>query len=249
MKTPSTRKPIALITGGADRLGKEMALFLAKQGYHLVLHYHTSQVKAEETAKQIDSQQGSCEFLQADFHQDGAVEKLLNLLPDGLVDALLINNASQYYPSEFSEAGTEAFDTMMNLHLKIPYMLSKAFAKKVSQGHIINMIDAKFTANTSRYFDYLLSKKCLASLTQMLAVSLAPHIRVNGIAPGIILPPPNKGQEYIDQLAQHIPLKRAGSPQSIVHALQYLLQGEFITGEILFLDGGDHLGESGGRPF
>jgi NAD(P)-dependent dehydrogenase (short-subunit alcohol dehydrogenase family) len=102
-------------------------------------------------------------------------------------------------------------------------------------------LDTAITKNKTAYADYLLSKKSLAEFTKLAAVQFAPHIRVNGIAPGLILPPRNKTNNYLNRLARNVPLKKKGTPNQIALSIQYLLESEYITGEIIFVDGGEHL--------
>ena len=129
----------------------------------------------------------------------------------------------------------------MAVHVKAPYILTQEFARLCKAGSIINILDTHITENRTAHFDYLLSKKTLAAFTQQAAVSLAPKIRVNAIAPGLILPPVAEKADYLNRLAKKIPLKRKGNIENITHAVQFLAKNNYITGQVLFIDGGEHL--------
>ena len=129
----------------------------------------------------------------------------------------------------------------MTINFKIPFLLTKSFARVFGKGNIINFVDTKVTKNSTVHLDYILSKKLLKDFTKISALELAPNIRVNGIAPGLILPPPGKDETYLLNLAKSIPLKTIGNLDEILKAVQFILDSYFFTGQILYIDGGDHL--------
>ena len=137
-------------------------------------------------------------------------------------------------------------------HLQVnawaPFVLSREFARLAGRGKIINLLDTKIISSDRTHVAYLLSKQMLAALTSMCALEFAPNVTVNGIAPGLILPPPGKDDSYLEQLAQTVPLKRRGSPDDIADAARYLLQSDFVTGQIIYVDGGRHLREGDDGP-
>ncbi|MCA9401845.1 MAG: SDR family oxidoreductase, partial [Candidatus Omnitrophica bacterium] len=232
----------ALITGGSDRIGKSIALKLAALGYDIHLHYHSSRDKAHTTAEQIKEHHVPCHLHQADLLAIEDTRKLIQEcfeISPGL--NLLINNASIFKPGNLLTESLDEFDANLHIHLRAPYILSKDFAAQVDTGHIINMLDTHISDHQTNHFSYLLSKKCLSALTNMMAVHLAPNIRVNAICPGIIIPPEGKEKSYAQRLANKIPLKQKGSLKEIQLSVEYLLNNTFLTGQTLFVDGGEHL--------
>lgn len=237
-------KNYALVTGSADRIGKAVAVHLANQGYHLVLHYNSSKEKAEKLKNEIESiyENIKVELLQINFLKENDFNQIFkDLKKKKVIVDLLVNCASDFIPSNFEEEGSELFEKEMTINFKNPYLLTKAFAGVFGKGNIINFIDTKATKNSTVHLDYILSKKLLSDFTKISAVELAPHIRVNGIAPGLILPPEGKNESYLLNLAQNIPLKSIGSLDEIVKAVQFILDSTFFTGQILYIDGGEHL--------
>ncbi len=231
----------ALVTGGAKRLGKAISLKLAAMGYNIALHYYSSD--PYPIAREIESLGVRCLPLQCDLSGGKAasnlVEQAVKKLP---VLELLINSASIFERATVTETSERLLDSHIDLNLKAPFRLSRDFSHLAKKGQIINIIDANAVKNNSAYAAYLISKKGLLGLTKMTALEFAPKIRVNAIAPGLILPPVGKGEEYMNEAAEkRVPLKRRGRIEDITRALEFLVQNEFITGQILFIDGGEHL--------
>jgi len=234
-------KTTALITGGADRIGKAIALCCADLGYDIALHYSQSFEKAEATKAEILSKNVACHLYRADFNVFSETLALVEDVSRASELSVLVNNASLFFESSLRESSYEEFERLFNVNFKAPYILTKEFAKRVGKGSIINILDTEITRNETKYFDYLSTKKSLAELTRMSAFHLAPDIRVNAIAPGLILPPAGEDMNYLWRRAEEIPLKKVGSPQSIAHALRFLLESDFITGQTIFVDGGEGL--------
>jgi NAD(P)-dependent dehydrogenase (short-subunit alcohol dehydrogenase family) len=229
----------ALVTGGARRVGKAIALYLAKSGYDIALHYNHSQNDAEAAAAAIRSLGVKCHLYKCDLSDINQVLPLIdNVLTDFPKLNVLINNASTYEPARFLDSDLNSFETNFNVHVKAPYFLSQKFALQVASGQIINIVDADCVHNEDEYFAYLLSKKTLLSFTEMAALALAPKIRVNAIAPGPVLAPEGKDME---KSAQGLPLKMAGELNYVVQGIEYLLNADFVTGQCLFIDGGRHV--------
>lgn len=231
-----------LITGGAKRVGAEIALYLARRGFSIALHYNHSAKDAEGVRRMIEQAGGTCAVFKADLRKESETLKLipgvLKTFPDLRA---VINSASIFTRSSLKEPDLDDLEQNFAIHVKSPYILMSQFAKCVKDGVIINILDTNITKTKISHFNYLLSKKTLASLTGMAAVELAPNIRVNAIAPGLILPPSGKTRAHLDRLARGIPLKRKGSPANISQAVHYLLENDFVTGQTLFVDGGEHL--------
>ena len=236
-------KTYALITGGSDRIGKAVAIHLAKQGYHLVLHYNSAKEKAENLQMHIESTyKVKVELLQINFLKENDFDRIFeDFKKKNITIEVLVNCASDFIPSSFNEQGGELFDKEMTINLKIPYLLTKAFARVFGKGNIINFVDTKVAKNKTVHLDYILSKKLLKDFTKISAVELAPNIRVNAIAPGLILPPEGKDESYLLNLAKDIPLKTIGNLDEILKAFQFILDSYFFTGQILYIDGGEHL--------
>ena len=236
-------KTYALITGGSDRIGKAVAIHLAKEGYHLVLHYNSAKEKAENLQMHIESTyKVKVELLQINFLKENDFDHIFeDFKKKNITIEVLVNCASDFIPSSFNELGSELFDKEMTINLKIPYLLTKAFARVFGKGNIINFVDTKVAKNKTVHLDYILSKKLLKDFTKISAVELAPNIRVNAIAPGLILPPEGKDESYLLNLAKDIPLKTIGNLDEILKAFQFILDSYFFTGQILYIDGGEHL--------
>ncbi len=244
----------ALITGSAKRIGREMAILLAKKGYDIAICCNNSLKEAQDLAQEI-SQNFSvdCEVFQSDLKNHQAASVLIRAVIKKFPNLnLLVNNASIFNKSKFlAAADPELFDNL-NLHFISPLILSKEFAKNVAaknikNAQIINMVDKNIKRFDTNYFYYLLSKKFLAELTKMLALELAPSVRVNAIAPGFILnsvDEKNPSQETQNLIAK-IPLKNQGEVKNILQTLDFLLENDFVTGQILFVDGGASLNHAG----
>lgn len=228
-----------LITGGAKRLGNRIAIALARIGYDIALHYNSSREDAEKARREITSLDVICEIFKADLSQESdLIPKVYKKFPDL---EILINNASIFESSPIKETSVELWQRHLSVNLTAPFWLSRDFAKICRKGHIINILDTRINSNRTTYAAYSISKKALCDLTMMCAVEFAPHIRVNGIAPGLILPPEGKDDTYLDRLAKNIPMQRKGSPENITASIEFLLKNYYTTGQIIFNDGGEHL--------
>jgi NAD(P)-dependent dehydrogenase (short-subunit alcohol dehydrogenase family) len=234
-------KTTALITGGADRIGKAIALCCAELGYDIALHYSQSAEKAEATRMEILAKQVECHLYRADFNNLSETTALIGKISQTAEMSVLINNASLFFESSLLDSSDGEFERLFNINFKAPYVLIKEFAKRVKKGVVINILDTEVVRNQTKYFDYLITKKSLSELTRMAAFSLAPGIRVNAIAPGLILPPAGKDMDFLWKRAEDIPLKKVGSPQSITHAVKFLIENDFVTGQTIFVDGGEAL--------
>lgn len=241
----------ALITGSAKRIGREIALFLAKKGFDIAISYNKSEKEALELKKQIEEFNVSCEIFQANLCQKSEAQKLIKevLLKFPKLN-LLINNASIFSKSTFFDE--ENFNDNFAVHFFAPHALSLEFAKNaknnsLKNAQIINICDKNVARYDTKYFYYLLSKKLLAEFTKMLALQLAPEVRVNGVAPGFILEDifMQENQEIAKNVISKIPLKRKGSPENIVKTINYLIENDFVSGQILSVDGGASLNHAG----
>ncbi|MBN1968504.1 MAG: SDR family oxidoreductase [Candidatus Delongbacteria bacterium] len=232
----------ALITGAAKRLGKEMALFLAKQGWNIAIHYNNSKYDAEKVMLSCKDFGVDSDIFKSDLLEYKNSAELIDSVSKRFPDlSILINSASVFLRNPLLNTDYEQFEQNFNINFTSPYFLSKEFAKKVSSGNIINILDTKIAFSHHVYSSYSLSKKVFGEFTRMAALELAPHIRVNGIAPGVILPPEGKDEEYLNRLINNVPLKKRGYPINILKTLDFLLDNDFITGQIIFVDGGENI--------
>ncbi|MBI3314858.1 MAG: SDR family oxidoreductase [Candidatus Omnitrophica bacterium] len=235
-----TFKGTALVTGAAKRLGAAVALHLAKQGHHIALHYNRSKAQAMKTAQAIYKTGVRCELFACDLSDEKAVSGLVGQVHQSMPNLnLLVNSASMFIPGRFGQ-DMGLFKTHWDINFKAPYVLSCSFARLVKKGHIINFIDTNVAKNVTRYEDYLLTKKTLYAFTKMAAAAWGPHVRVNGISPGMILSPVNHPDDRVRR-AKKIPLQRVGHPKYIVQTLQFLLDNDYLTGQIIANDGGEGL--------
>lgn len=231
-----------LITGAARRVGRAMAVFLAGKGYDIALHYHRSQQEAQAAQAEIAALGVRCVLLQADLADIGRLPALMeNALCQLPRCRTLINNASVFGRAPFMESSLELAEAQFRVNFFASAFLTQAFAAKVTRGGIINLLDTAVASNAYSHFFYLLSKKALADFTCMAAIELGPRFRVNGICPGIMLPSDNWGEEYMEKKSQRLPLRRLGTPDAVADAAFWLMRNEAVTGQILFIDGGEHL--------
>lgn len=235
-------KNYALVTGSSDRIGKGIALDLARQGHNLLLHHKGSDSGVGIVKEEVERYGVKAETIQLDFMQDNDYDQLFaDFKNRGIVIDTLVNCASSFRPSGFHDQGSDLLNIELKINFENAYLLTKAFARIYDKGIIINFLDTKVEKNYTKHLDYLLSKKLLKSFTKLSAVELAPNFRVNAIAPGLILPPKGKDESYLMDLAKDIPLQTIGSIEEILKAIRFILDSYFLTGQILYIDGGDHL--------
>ena len=235
----------AIITGAAKRVGKTMALHLAAQGWNIAIHYNTSDREATLLQDELKSSfpQQQFEIFKANLNNTGEVE---NLIPQVIqvmqnID-LLINNASLFDRGNFIQTDTSFFDRQMNVNFRAPFILTRDFARMVKKGGIINFVDTRIVNNKSNFAAYSLSKKAVWEMTKMAALEFGPTIRINAIAPGLTLTPEGKDEDYLWKLAENIAMKRPGGLNPILKSLDYILNNDYLTGQLLFCDGGENLG-------
>jgi len=232
-----------LITGGAKRLGKEMALSLAQKGWDVALHFRNSESDAETTQQRIEKTGVVCRLFQANLERaQEAVDMLKKVLKEFPELDLLVNNASVFDESPLVTVDEEVFDRQFDVNFKSPFFMTQQYIKNCQSGHVVNILDTKIQSNRAgRFTAYNLSKKALMHLTQMSAIDLAPRFRVNAIAPGPVLKASHASEEEFQIRIQQTPLKLEIPGSSIVSALNYLIGNPNLTGEILYCDNGSHL--------
>ena len=236
---------VALITGAGRRLGRAMALGLAGQGVRVIVHYNQSAEPARETVALIERGGGQAIAVQADLRNISRLAYLVDagIAAFGTVD-ILINSAAIFRGGTIRDTSEAEWDDHFAINLKAPFFLSQAFAERLVQGQradIINIADWRVIRPGTKYLAYTLTKAGLVTLTRSLALALAPEVRVNAIAPGAVLPPPADDGDYFATIAGRLPVGHIGSPTDITQAVLYLLQADFVTGEVLYVTGGEHL--------
>ena len=236
-----------LITGAAKRIGREMAKAFFDRGWDIVIHFNNSIEDARSLADQMNAQRNnSALIIQANLDHAKDIEKLadLALSKNGRIDAL-INNASTFYPTPIGTFTEDNWEALMGSNLKAPLFLIQAFCEelKKNSGFIINVTDINVDKALINHSIYLAAKSGLQTLTRALAKELAPDIRVNAIAPGAILEPPNVEWtiEQKNKIINSVPMARMGTEKDIVDAAIYLSEAEYVTGQILNIDGGKSL--------
>jgi NAD(P)-dependent dehydrogenase (short-subunit alcohol dehydrogenase family) len=239
-------KPLALVTGGAQRLGKAFALTLARMGYDLLLQYHSAEEQAQKTKNEIESLGVNVHLVKADLTQPDEIKSLFSQLDfilhpsrEAFILSLLVNSAAIMPVGNPRELELQDWDSALELNLRAPFLLAQQAAKRMTAGGlIVNITDIGAQKAWSRYPSYTVSKAGLESLTKLLARALAPSIRVNAIAPGLVLPSDVVTQEQWDKLVEKLPLKRAATLDEITSALEFLINNEYITGQTIVVDGG-----------
>ncbi len=249
---PEERQPLrgktALVTGAARRLGRETALALARHGANVAIHYRSSEDEAGLTAKEISALGVDVWLVQGDLSTDAGAENIFEtcLKAAGPVD-ILVNSASIFPEDGLLNASSESIDASVRVNAAAPLTLGRLFAAQGlfethgREGCIVNFLDARISDYDRHHVSYHLSKKMLFAITRMMALDFAPAVRVNAVAPGLILPPEGKDESYLESLASTNPLGRYGDGEDIAQATVFLVLAPFITGQVIFVDGGRHM--------
>ena len=232
----------ALVTGAAKRLGRATALLLAEQGANVVVHYNQSAEGAEVTADRIREHGVSAWTLPADLGQPAEATRLMQRAAEqtGGVD-ILINSASIFPADRLGDVSLDSFQENFRLNTFSPLELCREFAKQGQDGAIVNFLDTRILDYDREHMSYHLSKRALFTLTRAMALEFAPRVRVNAVAPGLVLPPAGKDQSYLDALAHTNPLQAHGSAEDVAAAVLFLVANRFVTGQVIYVDGGRHM--------
>ncbi len=239
----TTPKPsTALVTGAAHRLGRATALALAQDHISVIAHYHRSADEAHALVAQIREAGGRANAVAADLAQPEQAEQLFAQATAlaGPID-VLVNNASVFFENQLTDFSYGALDRDIRVNAWSPLVLARCFAAQQESGSVVNFLDSRITGPDDQHAAYHLSKRMLFTLTKLLAVELAPGVRVNAVAPGLVLPPRGKGAEFLEQQRHANPLRRIGSVDGVIDAVRFLLRSDFVTGQVIFIDGGRHL--------
>jgi NAD(P)-dependent dehydrogenase (short-subunit alcohol dehydrogenase family) len=245
MPIPPAIPRVALVTGGARRLGRASALALARAGFDIALHYRDSAAEAEATAREIEALGRRAVPLPADLAREPDVAALLPAATAALGPVgVLLNNASTFERDEWQDATRESWDRHIEPNLRAPFVLMQAFARALppeAEGVVVNMLDQRVWSLTPHFVSYSVSKAALWALTQSMALALAPRIRVNGIGPGPAMPSPRQTPEHFAQQCAGVPLAHGTGPEEVAEAVLAILRLPAMTGQMIALDGGQHL--------
>jgi NAD(P)-dependent dehydrogenase (short-subunit alcohol dehydrogenase family) len=236
----------ALVTGGGRRIGRALALALAEEGFAVAVHYHRSRAAAEGVAAAIRATGATALALGADLADEDAVRTLLPRAEHAFGPVgCLVNSAAVFGDDTVSTVSRESWDLHLAVNLRAPFVLIQELAARLpveAGAVVINMLDERVWSLTPYFVSYTLSKAGLWTLTQTMALALAPRIRVNGIGPGPTLPSPRQSPEQFLRQRAQMPLGRGTSPQEIAAAMRFILSAPALTGQMIALDGGQHLG-------
>ena len=245
MSQTSEASRTVLITGAARRIGRAIALDLAEAGFAVAIHYRNSGTEAEALAQHIRDRGGRARTFQADLADRQALDALVATIGRELGPlTTLINNASEFLPDSIGHLDEETWDLHLCINLKAPVFLSEAMARQLPEGadgNIINIIDQRVWNLTPEFFSYTISKAGLWTATRTLAQALAPRIRVNAIGPGPVLKSIHQTDDDFEKEKQSTLLKRGPSAQEIAAAVRFILATPSLTGQMIALDGGQHL--------
>lgn len=233
---------VALVTGGARRIGRAICLTLAQDGYDVAIHHHASGDDARSLAAAIEQLGRRACLLQADLADEAAVRGLIPAAAGALGPVtVLVNNASVFRDDRIGGLTRESWDTHVETNLRAPIVLAEGFAAQTDQGVIINLLDQKVLKPDPRFFSYSLTRNSLWWATQTLAQALAPGIRVNGVGPGPTLPSIHQTPEEFAAEARGTLLEVPGSPEAVADAVLWLIDARMVTGQMIAVDGGQHL--------
>jgi pteridine reductase len=246
---------IALVTGGAHRVGKAIALALAREGAHVIISYHTSAAQAAQTVQEIEALGVRSMAIRCDQRDIAQIDMLFDVIAQrfGRLD-ILVNNAAIMERTPVFDLTPADWDRVMQTNLRGPFFIAQSAARlmhpsasaqpaspSVTAGCIVNIADLAALRPWPSFIAHTVSKTGVVALTKALAVALAPAIRVNAVAPGAVLKPSDWDDERWQAMADKIPLQRTGSAEDVAQAVIYFIRNEFVTGELLVVDGGREL--------
>lgn len=235
---------VALVTGGAHRVGKALALALADAGMRIAISYHGAEDEAAEVVGALTARGRDARAVRADLRDPTAPEQLVADVTSafGQLD-LLVNSAAVMLRTPVGEVTTDVWDSMFALNLRAPFFLSQAARPWLerTRGSIVNLADLAAFETWPAYVPHTISKAGIVQMTRALAHALAPAVRVNAVAPGAVLLPEGWSDESREHLVATTPLGRIGSPDDVAEAVLYLARAEYVTGEVLIVDGGRHV--------
>ncbi|MBJ7484498.1 SDR family oxidoreductase [Brevundimonas sp.] len=239
----TARNGAALVTGGGKRIGRAICLRLARAGFDVALHYRSDPQEAEATADEVRALGRRAAIVRADLTDEAEVRALVPAAVDALGPlSVLVNNASVFEDDRVGSLSRERWDRHMETNLRAPIVLAEAFAALAVDGaSIVNLLDQRVLKPDPRFISYALSRNGLWWATRTLAQALAPRIRVNGVGPGPTLPSIHQTPEEFAAEAAATLLQRPGSPEAIADAVAWLVDADLVTGQMIAVDGGQHL--------
>ena len=234
-----------LITGGATRIGKEIALHFSKKGWNIAIHYFKSSSKAKNLKKIVEENLGKVALIKADLKNAKQVEKIISKAKKklGTIDCL-VNNAALFEKDDILNFTNNSWNDHLNINLLAPIILTKQFAKQASKkniSNIINIIDQRVFKLTPIFMSYTLSKSALYTFTKTMAMRLGPNIKVNGIAPGPTIKSKRQSTQHFNKQAKSTLLKKSVEPKDICDTVEFLLNNNSITGQVIAVDSGQNL--------
>ena len=234
--------PTAIVTGGAIRIGRAMVLHLADKGFNIALLYHHSRTAGEETIEKARSYGVHCKGYSADLRILEDTELIIEKIIKDFDDIeLLVNSAANFIQENVEQTQLKTLVETLSLNLMSPYLLMREYKRKINKGLIVNILDERVAKTLPTFAAYSVSKVGLKHLTELAAVEWGKSIRVNGIAPGLILPPQDSSPDYLGKAAKKVPTGSHGNLENLNKALDYLMENTFVNGETLFVDGGGSL--------
>ena len=232
----------ALVTGAAKRVGREIAMKLAQKGARVLLHYNTSETEALKTSSEIKNLGADCRLFKADLSKERDIDRMVKeIYASGASVDILVNSASLFYKTFVGKTSEDDWNRLLDTNLKAPFFLSQVIGSHMRQnkgGVILNIADWSGLRPYKDYAAYCASKGGLITLTKAFARDLAPHVRVNAIAPGPVLLPPDFSEKEKEAIAQQTAVGRIGTPADIANAAAFLIDNDFINGTVLVVDGG-----------
>ena len=236
----------ALVTGGAKRIGRAICLMLGDAGWDVAVHFNASRNEADAVVTELKAKGRQAVALSADLTREDQVAALIGRAQKAIGPlGCLVNNASLFERDEALTATRVSWDRHMETNLRAPFVLMQGFARLLpegAEGAIVNILDERVWKLTPHFTSYTLAKAGLWTLTQTMALALAPRIRVNGVGPGPTLPSPRQSPEQFRRQIEAMPLERGASPEEIAAAVKFILSAPAMTGQMIALDGGQHLG-------
>jgi NAD(P)-dependent dehydrogenase (short-subunit alcohol dehydrogenase family) len=243
--TPPEARGGALVTGAARRIGRALALTLAEAGYAVAVHHRNAEPDAQALVSEICSAGGRAAVVRADLASEAQTAALVRQAAEAVGPlGLLVNNASTFRDDRVGGLGRDTWDAHFEANLRAPIMLAEAFAAQAADAAdplVLNLLDQRVWKPNPQFFSYTLSKAALWTATRMLAQALAPRVRVNGIGPGPTLPNALHGEAGVQAEAAAIPLQRRTEVADICAAARYLIDARAVTGQMIAVDGGQHL--------
>lgn len=244
MNEPEIQR-VALVTGGAVRLGRAIALGFARAGYDILVHYNASEEPAREVVRLVEAMGRRGAAVQADLSRPGEPRLLLDALTHAFPRLdVLVNGAAGFDATPLLDVDAEAWDRVLALNVRAPHLMVREAAPFLSEtrGAVVNLVDLSAFQPWTEYPVHAVSKAALAHLTRVQARALAPRVRVNAVAPGAVLPPDDYPVERLEALRARTPLQALGTPDDVVEAVLFLARAPYITGQVLAVDGGRLLG-------